>query len=99
MRHLPDGAAREATLPERERGDEVEVFRAAARRGLPGAVLAEGRRDETARLLVKVGEAIRNLDGAPLQEVASTRTLIPAGELAVVVPEVIIRVMKWYLAV
>jgi len=36
---------------------------------------------ETARTLVKVGEAIRNLEGAPLQEVASTRMLILAGEL------------------
>lgn len=37
---------------------------------------------DTARALVKVGTAIRNLDGAPLQEVASTRTLILAGGLA-----------------
>jgi nitric oxide reductase NorQ protein len=36
---------------------------------------------ETARALVKVGVAIRNLDGAPLQEVASTRLLISAGGL------------------
>jgi nitric oxide reductase NorQ protein len=36
---------------------------------------------ETARTLVEVGEAIRNLKGAPLREVASTRTLILAGEL------------------
>jgi nitric oxide reductase NorQ protein len=36
---------------------------------------------ETAQTLVKVGGAIRNLDGAPLQEVASTRTLILAGGL------------------
>jgi nitric oxide reductase NorQ protein len=36
---------------------------------------------ETARALVKVGDAIRNLDGAPLQEVASTRLLISAGGL------------------
>ena len=36
---------------------------------------------ETARALVKVGDAIRKLDGAPLQEVASTRLLILAGGL------------------
>jgi nitric oxide reductase NorQ protein len=36
---------------------------------------------ETARTLVKVGDAIRKLDGAPLQEVASTRLLILAGGL------------------
>jgi nitric oxide reductase NorQ protein len=36
---------------------------------------------ETARTLVKVGDAIRKLDGAPLQEVASTRLLITAGGL------------------
>jgi nitric oxide reductase NorQ protein len=36
---------------------------------------------ETARALVKVGAAIRKLDGAPLQEVASTRLLITAGGL------------------
>jgi nitric oxide reductase NorQ protein len=36
---------------------------------------------ETARTLVKVGDAIRNLEGAPLQEVASTRLLISAGGL------------------
>jgi nitric oxide reductase NorQ protein len=36
---------------------------------------------ETARALVKVGGAIRKLDGAPLQEVASTRLLITAGGL------------------
>jgi nitric oxide reductase NorQ protein len=30
---------------------------------------------------VKVGAAIRKLDGAPLQEVASTRLLISAGGL------------------
>ena len=36
---------------------------------------------ETARALVKVGDAIRRLDGAPLQEVASTRLLITAGGL------------------
>ena len=35
----------------------------------------------TAQTLVKVGNAIRNLDGAPLQEVASTRMLILAGGL------------------
>jgi nitric oxide reductase NorQ protein len=36
---------------------------------------------ETAEALVKVGDAIRNLSGSPLQEVASTRLLIMAGEL------------------
>jgi nitric oxide reductase NorQ protein len=36
---------------------------------------------ETARVLVEVGQAIRNLDGAPLREVASTRLLISAGGL------------------
>ncbi len=36
---------------------------------------------KTAQALVKVGEAIRSLDGASLQEVASTRTLILAGGL------------------
>jgi nitric oxide reductase NorQ protein len=36
---------------------------------------------ETARALVKVGDAIRKLDGAPLQEVASTRLLVSAGGL------------------
>jgi nitric oxide reductase NorQ protein len=35
----------------------------------------------TAQVLVKVGEAIRSLRDAPLREVASTRTLIAAGEL------------------
>jgi nitric oxide reductase NorQ protein len=35
----------------------------------------------TARALVQIGDAIRNLDGAPLQEVASTRLLISAGGL------------------
>jgi nitric oxide reductase NorQ protein len=35
----------------------------------------------TARTLVKVGDAIRKLEGSPLREVASTRTLILAGEL------------------
>ena len=37
---------------------------------------------EVAQALVKVGYAIRNLDGAPLREVASTRALILAGGLA-----------------
>ena len=36
---------------------------------------------ETARALVNVGAAIRKLQGVPLQEVASTRLLITAGEL------------------
>ncbi len=36
---------------------------------------------DMARVLVAVGQAIRNLDGAPLREVASTRTLILAGGL------------------
>jgi nitric oxide reductase NorQ protein len=36
---------------------------------------------DTARALVKVGDAIRKLRGTPLQEVASTRTLILAGAL------------------
>jgi nitric oxide reductase NorQ protein len=36
---------------------------------------------ETARILVDVGSAIRNLDGSPLGEVASTRMLILAGGL------------------
>ncbi|OBK92075.1 AAA family ATPase [Mycobacterium asiaticum] len=36
---------------------------------------------ETARLLVNLGNAIRNLDGSPLREVASTRMLILAGGL------------------
>ena len=36
---------------------------------------------ETARALVRIGDAIRNLEGAPLQEVASTRMLILAGGL------------------
>jgi nitric oxide reductase NorQ protein len=45
-------------------------------------VAHEARVDlETAQVLVKVGEAIRHLEGSPLQEVASTRTLISAGEL------------------
>ena len=34
-----------------------------------------------AQALVKVGHAIRHLDGAPLREVASTRALILAGGL------------------
>ncbi|MEW6475788.1 MAG: CbbQ/NirQ/NorQ/GpvN family protein [Actinomycetota bacterium] len=37
---------------------------------------------ETAQALVKIGHAIRNLDGSPLREVASTRALILAGGLA-----------------
>jgi nitric oxide reductase NorQ protein len=37
---------------------------------------------ETARTLVRVGNAIRKLNGAQLREVASTRTLILAGGLA-----------------
>jgi nitric oxide reductase NorQ protein len=37
--------------------------------------------EETARLLVNVGQAIRRLEGAALREVASTRTLIMAGML------------------
>ena len=36
---------------------------------------------ETAHALVKLGNAIRNLDGAPLHEVSSTRMLILAGGL------------------
>ena len=36
---------------------------------------------EAARTLVRVGDAIRKLDGTPLQEVASTRLLIMAGGL------------------
>jgi nitric oxide reductase NorQ protein len=36
---------------------------------------------ETARTLVNIGDAIRNLDGSPLREVSSTRMLILAGEL------------------
>ncbi|MET0716587.1 MAG: CbbQ/NirQ/NorQ/GpvN family protein [Mycetocola sp.] len=36
---------------------------------------------ETARALVKIGNAIRNLDGSPLCEVSSTRMLILAAEL------------------
>jgi len=36
---------------------------------------------ETARILVDTGSAIRNLDGSPLGEVASTRMLILAGGL------------------
>src|SRR6185436_3331477 len=38
--------------------------------------------DETARALVTLGNAIRNLEGSPLREVASTRMLILAGGLA-----------------
>src|SRR6478735_464207 len=37
--------------------------------------------DETARALVTLGNAIRNLEGSPLREVASTRMLILAGGL------------------
>jgi nitric oxide reductase NorQ protein len=37
--------------------------------------------NETARALVKLANAIRNLDGSPLREVASTRLLILAGGL------------------
>jgi len=36
---------------------------------------------DTARVLVAIGNAIRNLDGSPLREVSSTRMLILAGEL------------------
>ena len=36
---------------------------------------------ETARILVRLGNAIRNLDGSPLGEVSSTRMLILAGGL------------------
>lgn len=36
---------------------------------------------DSARTLVKVGHAIRDLDGAPLREVASTRALVLAGGL------------------
>ncbi|MGD1110306.1 MAG: CbbQ/NirQ/NorQ C-terminal domain-containing protein, partial [Mycobacterium sp.] len=36
---------------------------------------------ETARALVTLGNAIRNLDSSPLREVASTRMLILAGSL------------------
>jgi nitric oxide reductase NorQ protein len=36
---------------------------------------------ETASSLVKLGNAIRNLDGSALREVSSTRMLILAGEL------------------
>jgi nitric oxide reductase NorQ protein len=36
---------------------------------------------ETAGALVKLGHAIRNLDGSPLREVSSTRMLILAGGL------------------
>jgi nitric oxide reductase NorQ protein len=45
-------------------------------------VAHEARVDlETARSLVKLGNAIRNLDGSPLREVSSTRMLILAGGL------------------
>jgi nitric oxide reductase NorQ protein len=45
-------------------------------------VAHEARIDsETARALVKLGNAIRNLDGSPLREVSSTRLLILAGDL------------------
>src|SRR5262245_60584072 len=45
-------------------------------------VAHEARVDrETAQTLVKIAEAIRRLPGSPLPEVASTRTLISAGEL------------------
>ena len=37
---------------------------------------------ETARYLVTLGNAIRNLDNSPLREVSSTRMLILAGGLA-----------------
>jgi nitric oxide reductase NorQ protein len=40
-----------------------------------------GINSETAAVLVKLGSAIRNLDGSPLREVASTRLLILAGGL------------------
>ncbi len=36
---------------------------------------------ETARVLVSIGTAIRNIDGSPLREVSSTRMLILAGGL------------------
>jgi nitric oxide reductase NorQ protein len=36
---------------------------------------------DTARSLVAVASAIRNIDGSPLREVSSTRTLILAGGL------------------
>lgn len=38
--------------------------------------------DTTARALVAVGNAIRNIDGSPLREASSTRMLILAGGLA-----------------
>ncbi|AEV74491.1 MoxR-like ATPase [Mycolicibacterium rhodesiae NBB3] len=45
-------------------------------------VAHEARIDvETARTLVKIGHAIRNLDGSGLREVSSTRMLILAAEL------------------
>ncbi|MCB9440174.1 MAG: CbbQ/NirQ/NorQ/GpvN family protein [Mycolicibacterium sp.] len=37
---------------------------------------------DTARALVAVGTAIRNIDGSPLREVSSTRMLVLAGSLA-----------------
>jgi nitric oxide reductase NorQ protein len=37
---------------------------------------------ETAASLVKLGNAIRNIDGSPLREASSTRMLILAGGLA-----------------
>jgi nitric oxide reductase NorQ protein len=37
---------------------------------------------ETARALVRLGQAIRNIEGSPLREVSSTRMLILAGGLA-----------------
>jgi nitric oxide reductase NorQ protein len=36
---------------------------------------------DTARVLVGIGTAIRNIDGSPLREVSSTRMLILAGGL------------------
>ena len=36
---------------------------------------------DTARVLVRIGNAIRNIDGSPLREVSSTRMLILAGGL------------------
>lgn len=36
---------------------------------------------DTARALVQLGNAIRNLDGSPLREVSSTRMLVLAGGL------------------
>ena len=37
---------------------------------------------DTARALVAVGSAVRNIDGSPLREASSTRMLILAGGLA-----------------